>query len=386
MIDNLILLLQNPVALVDLAINGVLIGAIFVLVAYGMALVWGVMNIINICQGEFVILGGFVAFYFSKWGINPLFGVPAAFALLYLIGGGFARTALARKLYDRPWKAVANIIALTVILVVVDRVWFAIATGSFALGSPHSFIFVAIADNAGIGLLVNMTVSYLLVSVLINFILFGGLYSVVIVRIVDRDLFTSILATFGISIFMSQTMNEIFSSDVEIARHGLGTWTLLDGGITLEQIKLVAFGLSMVIGVALVIYMRNARSGQAIRATAQNARAARIMGIDTDAVYARTYALNAAICGAAGALVAMIFTIQAYGGLAFTIRGFLVVIVAGLGNLAGVIVAGLSLGAAEQVASFVFGLEYQLAFVFGMLVLIVMYRQVRLGFQRQYLR
>jgi branched-chain amino acid transport system permease protein len=300
MIDNLLLLIQHPVALVDLLINGLLIGAIFVLVAYGMALVWGVMNIINICQGEFVILGGFVAFYFSKWGINPMFGVAAAFALLLVVG------------------------------------WL--------------------------------------------------LYRVVIFRIVDRDLFTSILATFGISIFLSQTMNEVFSADVEIARHGLGTWSLLDGGITLEQVKLAAFALSMVIGLALVLYMRNSRSGQAIRATAQNARAARIMGIDTDAVYARTYALNAAICGAAGALVAMIFTIQAYGGLAFTVRGFLVVIVAGLGNLPGVIVAGLTLGAAEQVAGFVFGLEYQLAFVFGMLVLIVMYRQVRLSFRRQYLR
>lgn len=300
MIDNLILLLENPVAFVDLAINGVLIGAIFVLVAYGMALVWGVMNIINICQGEFVILGGFVAFYFSKWDINPMLGVAAAFALLLIVG------------------------------------WI--------------------------------------------------LYRLVIFRIVDRDLFTSILATFGISILLSQTMNEIFSADVEIARHGLGTWSLFDGRITLEQVKLAAFALAMVIGLALVLYMKNSRAGQAIRATAQNARAARIMGIDTNAVYARTYALNAAICGAAGALVAMIFTIQAYGGLAFTVRGFLVVIVAGLGNLPGVIIAGLSLGAAEQVASFVFGLEYQLAFVFGMLVLIVIYRQIRLGFRRQYLR
>ena len=78
MLENLVLLLDNPVALLDLLLNGLLIGAIFALIAYGMALVWGVMNIINIAQGEFVILGGFVAFYFSEWGIAPLLAVPAA--------------------------------------------------------------------------------------------------------------------------------------------------------------------------------------------------------------------------------------------------------------------------------------------------------------------
>ena len=66
------------------------------------------------------------------------------------------------------------------------------------------------------------------------------------------------------------------------------------------------------------LFLARSRLGQAIRATAQNARAARILGIDTDRVYATTYALNAAICGAAGALVAMIWVIQPYLGLIYT--------------------------------------------------------------------
>ena len=77
------------------------------------------------------------------------------------------------------------------------------------------------------------------------------------------------------------------------------------------------------------------RLGQAIRATAQNPRAARVLGIDTDRVYAVTFALNAAICGAAGALVAMAYTVHPYIGLPYTIRAFMIVIVAGLGNIAG---------------------------------------------------
>jgi branched-chain amino acid transport system permease protein len=300
MIDNILLLLDNPVSIADLVIQGLMVGAVFALIAYGMALVWGVMNIINIAQGEFVILGGFVAFYFSKWGITPFLAVPAAAVALYLIG------------------------------------WL--------------------------------------------------LYRVVIYRIVDRDLFTSILATFGISIFLQQVMNEALTTEPEVARSGLGTWTLANGGITIEQVRLAAFLFAALIGVILAIYLRSSRAGQAIRATAQNARAARIMGIDTDAVYARTFALNAAICGAAGALVAMIWAVQAYGGLIYTVRAFVVVIIAGLGNLTGVIGAGIALGALENLAGFIFGLGYQQAFVFGLIPAVLIYRRVRLSFARKVLR
>src|SRR5207245_2030101 len=79
--------------------------------------------------------------------------------------------------------------------------------------------------------------------------------------------------------------------------------------------------------------------GQAIRATAQNARAARVMGVDTDRVYAWTFALNAAICGASGALVAMTWVVHPYLGLPYTVRSFMIVILAGLGNVAGALFA-----------------------------------------------
>ena len=60
--------------------------------------------------------------------------------------------------------------------------------------------------------------------------------------------------------------------------------------------------------------------GQAIRATAQDARAARVLGIDTEKVYSFTFCLNAAICGAAGALVAMVWNVQPFMGTTYSIR------------------------------------------------------------------
>jgi branched-chain amino acid transport system permease protein len=64
--DNLQILFSAPIFTLQLLIDGILIGAIFALAAYGMAMVWGVMKIINFAQGEFVILGGFFLFSLTR--------------------------------------------------------------------------------------------------------------------------------------------------------------------------------------------------------------------------------------------------------------------------------------------------------------------------------
>ena len=298
--SNLQLLFDAPVLLVQLIADGILVGSIFALAAYGMALVWGVMNVINIAQGEFVMIGGYVTYALYSLGVHPLLGVPAAAIVLFVLG------------------------------------W--------------------------------------------------AIYRLVIFRVVDRDLFISLLATFGLSILIQQLLNQIFTSDVQSADSGLDTLFLFDGMVTVPQIKLVAFVLTLAIAGCLVVFLKSSRLGQAIRATAQNARAARILGIDTDRVYAATYALNAALCGAAGALVVMTWVIQPFQGLAYTVRSFMIVVVAGLGNLPGVIVSAFGLGAAENLAGFILGAEFQIAFVFGLLVVVLLVRSHRLKRQRRYLK
>ena len=110
------------------------------------------------------------------------------------------------------------------------------------------------------------------------------------------------------------------------------------------------------------------------------------MGIDTDRVYAATFALNAAICGAAGALVSMTWIIHPYLGLPYTVRSFMIVIVAGLGNVLAVLISAIGLGVAENFAAFILGAEYQAAFVFTLLVLILVWRRFRLSRERRVLK
>jgi branched-chain amino acid transport system permease protein len=291
--DNISILIQAPPLALQLLIDGLLIGSVFALAAYGMALVWGVMNIINICQGQFVLLGGYVALMVTRQGL------PVAALALFILG------------------------------------WLC--------------------------------------------------YRAVIFRIVERDLFVSLLATFGIAIVLGQLMNNIFSANLETLDAHLGNWFLFNNLVSISQIKVVAAAVTLVIAAALVLFMRRSRLGQAIRATAQNPRAARILGIDTDRIYAMTYALNAAICGASGALIAMIWVIQPFGGLIFTVRSFMIVILAGIGNLPGVILAALGLGVAEQFVGFIAGAQLQIAFIFSALVVILALRSWRLNRQRRYL-
>ena len=299
MLDNLMILFQVPVVAVDLLVNGLLIGAIFTLAAYGLALVWGVIKIINLAQGEFVILGGYVTFVMAEAGIHPLFAVPVAALFLWITG------------------------------------WL--------------------------------------------------LYKVVIFRVVDRDLFTSVLATYGIAILFQQLMNTLFGGDVQVADADLGTMFLMGGMVSIAKIKLIGLAITALMALILVTFLRRSRMGQAIRATAQNPRAARVLGINTERVFATTFALNAALCGAAGALVAMAYTIHPYIGMIYTIRSFLIVVVAGLGNLVGVIAAGLGLGAAENFAGFILGAQYQLAFAFLLLVAVLVLRSWRLKRKRMHL-
>ena len=295
-----LLIFQAPILIVQASMDGILLGILFALIAYGMALQWGVMNIINIAQGELVILGGYIAYTMYLMGIHPAFGVIVSPIIMFFIG------------------------------------WI--------------------------------------------------LYKVVICRVVDRDLFISILATFGISILTQQLMNFIFGADVVVAQSNFGTTMFFEGLVTLPNSKIFSAVVSVIFAIGLVIYMKKSKLGRAIRATAQNAKAAKILGVDTEKVYAATFGINAALCGVAGSLISITFTLHPYVGLPYTVRSFMIVIVAGLGNLPGVALSGMGLGVFEEFADYILGTEFRIGAVFMLLVFILVYRRFVLSRKREYLK
>ena len=294
------LIFQAPILMVQASIDGILLGILFALIAYGMALQWGVMNIINIAQGELVIMGGYIAYFMYLSGIHPAFGVIVSPIIMYCVG------------------------------------W--------------------------------------------------GMYKLVINKVVDKDLFTSILATFGISILAQQLMNFAFGADVVVAQSNFGTTMLFNNSVTLPNAKIFSGAICVISAIILVIYMKKSKLGRAIRATAQNARAAKILGVDTEKVYAATFGINAALCGIAGACIAITFTLHPYTGLPYTVRSFMIVIIAGLGNLPAVAISGMGLGVFEEWSDYLLGTEFRIAAVFSLLVIILVYRRFKLARKREYLK
>ena len=299
-LGNLSLLSEFPIVNLKIILDGLMIGALFVLVAYGLALVWGVMNVKNLAQGDFVISGGYVSWWLVQQGFPALLGVPVAFVVLWGIG------------------------------------WV--------------------------------------------------IYKLVISRVIERDLFTSLLATFGLAIMMAQILNLMFGSDTQTVDLGYKTLHFADGLIDVPIAKLIGVLMAAGLAAGVIIFMRISRMGQAIRATAQDSRAARVMGIDTEKVYAFTFSLNSAICGAAGAIIVMVWLVQPFYGISYSIRAFVVVTAAGLGNLPGVIAAGLGIGVLEQYGGHIFGIGYQQAVAVLLLLLVLIIRLILQRRQRQVLK
>ena len=94
------LIFQAPMLMVQATMDGLVIGIIFALVAYGMALQWGVMNIINIAQGELVIMGGYIAYFLYVAGIHPAFGVLLSPIIMFFVGVGIYKLVI-NKVVDR---------------------------------------------------------------------------------------------------------------------------------------------------------------------------------------------------------------------------------------------------------------------------------------------
>ncbi len=294
-----VLFVTAPIMNLQIVLEGIFIGSVFALSAYGLALIWGVMNVKNLAQGDFVIMGGYAAYAVYQLGLHPIVAIPIVIVFMFCFG------------------------------------WI--------------------------------------------------VYRLIIKRVIDNDMFVSLLATFGLSLFLQQVINLIFGPEVQTLDSHFGI-ILLGDFVTIPKIKIVSLVIAAAFATAVVVFMKKSRMGQAIRATAQDARAARVLGIDTDKVYAFTFALNAAICGVAGVLVSMIWSIQPFYGIIFSLRTFAIVTAAGLGNLPGVIGMSFVLGWFEQYSGVLAGAEWQIAASVFVLLGVLGWRQVQARRHRQVVR
>lgn len=271
-------------------VTGLALGVAVVLVALGLTIIFGLLDVINMAHGEFYAIGAYLAVALGLAGIN--FWVLLLLVPLIMAPLGYA---VERGLIQRVFN-----------------------TGE------------------------------------------------------DRHV-TTLLLTFGLAMVIEELI--LIAFGVETMRPA----TPIPGGVEVfgmflpnYRLFLIGFGLLVVAGVAIAVY--RTRFGSMVRAAAFDRNMAASLGVPVSRVYALTFALGVALAGLAGVLLAPIYSVFPTMGRDFVFIAFTVVIVGGMGSIAGAVVAGLLLTQVQAISSLFISPVWSQPIVFGIMVLVLVLR------------
>ena len=184
--------------------------------------------------------------------------------------------------------------------------------------------------------------------------LVSGMVGIAIERGVIRFLYgrslETLLATFGISLILQQTVRTIFSPlnrSVETPGWMSGAWEINSAlSLTLNRLYIIAF--CLLVFAALLVVLKKTSLGLQVRAVSQNRAMARAMGVRSEWVDAMTFGLGSGIAGMAGVALSQLTNVGPNLGQAYIIDSFMVVVFGGVGNLWGTLVSGMTLGVANK--------------------------------------
>lgn len=269
--------------------NGLLIGFMYSLIAIGLTMIWGVMNIINFAHADFLMLGMFTSFWlYTLYGVDPIFSIPICAGLLFLLG------------------------------------WL--------------------------------------------------IYKYLVSKVMTGPALAQLVVTFGVSIFIANTAVLLWTPDFRMIEKPLlyGTWNF--GAIQLSIPKAVASIGSVLVSLALFLFLRKTKTGKAILATEMNRNSALLMGINTDRVNALSFAIGSSLVGIAGAFLSMYYYIHPQVGGTFGLISFCIVALGGFGSIEGAFIAGILIGIVQTLGGYFFDPAYKYAIVFAMYLVTVWIR------------
>lgn len=277
-------------------LNGLLLGGLYALVAAGFSLVWGVMNIVNVSHGAFMMLGGYVTYWlFVKTGLDPFLSIPVSMAVMFACG------------------------------FVVQR---------------YVLNWIARAPS-----------------------------------------FSSVTITYGMLILIVNLALIFWGADYRAAQPSYSGASVEVAGILLPPVRLAMFGIALTMTLLLALFMSSTDVGRAITATRMDLAAAQLCGVNVSRIFAVTFAIGGALAAVAGSLYAASYAFSPY--LAYAVLGkmFVVVVLAGLGNIRGLLLGGVILGLAETFGALIFGPGLQNAVSYLVLIAVLIVRPTGLGGQ-----
>jgi urea transport system permease protein len=318
-------------------LDGLSIGSVLLLAATGLAIVFGLMGVINLAHGELMMLGAYVTFVVQNL-FKPMGGIvfelyfPVALVLSFfvtaLVGVLLERT-LIRRLYGRPLETSLATWGVSLILIQLVR---SVST-AMVLG-----ILVAIA----LGIFASKTIAKTWADK--PFLPYAtGLSWLVSIGVG--------LATANILSAVRPLSSAWFGPrniDVTAPKWLQGSWGKIDG-IELPGIRIFIILLSAVLLLATVWFLTKSVWGLRMRAVTQNRQMSNCLGIPTDRVDSITFGIGSGLAGVAGCAITLLGSVGPNLGAAYIVSCFMVIVLGGVGNLLGTVLASLLLGIIQSV-------------------------------------
>lgn len=202
---------------------------------------------------------------------------------------------------------------------------------------------------------------------------FGNLLNRTIVnRVVGSPELISLLLTFGISILITNVTVLAFGAEFRQVRYLQEP--ILIFGVPVGQNQLLAGIVSVVLSLGMFWLLQRTRLGRAMRAVAIDGTMAAQVGIDTRRIYNITFGLGAALAGVAGTLVSTLYAFNPLVGQTFILKSFAVVVLGGMGNFLGALLAGLIIGLVESGVAFYLSVHLSEAVAFVAIILTLLLR------------
>lgn len=316
--------------------NGVSIGAVLLIAALGLAIIFGLMGVINMAHGELMMFGAYTTFVIQnvckQWGglwfeSYIFFALIIAFIFTAAVGLILERGVI-RYLYGRPLETL-------------------LATWGVSL------IFQQFVRSVNWVLIIGIA--------LFSVLFFAGLWILNsrtnVERIRNWIIAVLLFLSLGLTITTCNLLSQIYQQAVTQPWFGAQnvdvtapTW-LQDGisllGVQLPFARLFIIALTIICVAGIYLFLQRSNWGLRIRSVTQNRSMSACLGIPTQKVDAMTFALGSGLAGVAGCAISLLGSVGPNTGQNYIIDTFMVVVVGGVGNLAGTIVAALGIGTAN---------------------------------------
>jgi len=181
----------------------------------------------------------------------------------------------------------------------------------------------------------------------------------------------TLIIAFGISIILQNTFQLIWTPFPRGLTTSYALKSLALGPVRFPFVYLLNFVVAIIVMLFLREFLRRTYLGMAIRAAAQNRKSAHLMGINTDRVYAFTFAIALAFAAIAGVFLGLTFPFTPISGMPFLIIALGVVVLGGLGSIVGTFIGGIAFGLAQTLGGHFFGVAAQMLVAYTMVLVVL---------------